>query len=313
MSVARTWGSQTVHNLWGIVNVLDITRWRPLPPGLLRADHPLVTGMSPDGGGPIWPRNIVFATPRRAPAHGDEPDDVIVTRVGRHLARMVTLSVPDAHWPEGRPSRMPPAINYLHAGVHYPGAWLVFSTFAEAIRHFSDPAFVDEMRRMVRVERREPVSVFRERTYDADEFAAFVAFLRTQLPWFSNSNGPGRRVLWGNPSPYAAVNTITGNWMRTVRLIAAGRADDAVRPPIAPGAYFRDTYAGPRDRATWLERGLARATRWRIDLRGAREGLFFIDKRMLDAGWRFVGRRFLPPDDPARAGDRRWHTDRNGR
>ena len=302
IGVARTWGSQTVHNLWGIINVLDITRWRPLPEGLLDAAHPLVTGLAPHDGQPIWPQNIVFATPPR-PGAGDAPDDVIVTRVGRHLARMVTLAVPDGTWPAGKPSRMPPAINYLHAGVHYPGAWLVFSTFAEAIRHFSDPAFVAELRRLVRVERREPVSVFRERTYDHDEFAAFVAFLRTQLPWFSNSNGPGRRVLWGNPSPYAAVNTITGNWMRTVRLIAAGRADEAVRPPIARGAYFQGAYAGPRDRASWIERGLARATRARIALRGAREGLFFIDKRRLDAGWRFVGRRFVPP----------WHVDRSGR
>jgi hypothetical protein len=300
MRIARIWGTQTVHNLWGIVNVLDITRWRPLPEGLLSAEHPLVTGLAPHDGRPIWPQNIVFATPRR-PGVADEPDDAIVTRVGRHLARMVMLAVPDGKWPAGKPSRMPPAINYLHAGVHYPGAWLVFSTFAEAIRHFSDPAFVQELRRLVRVERREPVSVFRERAYDRDEFAAFVAFLRTQLPWFSNSNGPGRRVLWGNPSPYAAVNTITGNWMRTVRLIAAGRADEAVRPPIAPGAYFRGTYAGPRDRATWIERGLARATHARIAMRGAREGLFFIDKRMLDAGWRFVGRRFVPP----------WHVDRS--
>ena len=106
--------------------------------------------------------------------------------------------------------------------------------------------------------------------------------------------------MWGNPSPYAAVNTITGNWMKTVRLIAAGHADRAVRPPIAPNSYFRGRYAGPRDRASAVERALARATRWRIDLRGAKEGLFFIDKRLLDAGWRFIGRRLTPPDAPVR-------------
>lgn len=290
--VARVWGQQVVHNTWGIVNVLDITRWRPLPVGLVPADHPLVTGRCPDTGQPIWPRNIVYATPARP---GDDDDGAIVTRVGQHLARMVRLAVPEAAWPEGRPSRMPPAINYLHAGVHYPGAWLVFSTFTEAIRHFSDPGFVAELRRLVREERREPITVFRERSYTHDEFAAFVAFLRTQLPWFSNSNGPGRRVLWGNPSPYAAVNTITGNWMTTVRLIAAGQADRAVRPAIAR-PYFRGHYAGPRDRANRVERALAAATRWRIDRRGAREGLFFIDKRLLDAGWRFIGQRLTPPD-----------------
>ncbi len=288
--LALRWGHQILHNIWGIVNVLDITRWRPLAPGLLGAEHPLVTGLAPDGA-PIWPRNIVFATP---PRPGDEPDAAIVSTVGRHLAHMVSLSVPSATWPAGRPSRMPPAINYLHAGVHYAGAWLVFSTFAEAIEHFSDPAFVAEFMRMVAAEGREPVTVVRERHYTHDEFADFVGFLRTQLPWFSNSNGPRRRVLWGNPSPYPAVNTITGNWIRTVRMIAAGRADQAVRGPIT-ARYFAGQYRGPRTRASWIEHALARATHWRIELRGAREGLFFIDKRLLDRGWRFVGRRLVEP------------------
>ncbi len=292
LRVGRIWGGQAVHNLWGIVNVLDITRWRPLPGGLLAAEHPLVTGIEP-GGGPVWPRNIVFAT---TPRPGDVSDDEVVTKVGRHLARMVGLSVTDAAWPEGRPSRMPPAINYLHAGVHYAGAWLVFSTFAEAMRHYSDPAFVAELRRMVRDERREPITVFRERGYETEEFAAYVAFMRTQLPWFSNSNGPGRRVLWGNPSPYAAVNSITGHWMTTVRQIAAGRADEAVRPAISR-RYFAGRYAGPRAQASWVERSLARVTEWRIGLRGGREGLFFVDKRRLDAGWRFIGRRFVAPTE----------------
>lgn len=294
-AVASSWGRQVVHNLWGIVNVLDITRWRPLAPGLLAADHPLVTGLAPDGA-PIWPRNIVFATP---PRPDDDSDAAIVTRVGRHLAHMVGLSVTEAQWPEGRPSRMPPAINYLHAGIHYSGAWLVFSTFGEAFTHFSDPAFIAEFKRMVVAERREPVTVFRERSYTHDEYAEFVAFLRTQLPWFSNSNGPRRRVLWGNPSPYPAVNTITGHWMHTVRLIAAGRADAAVRAPIT-ARYFTSQYHGTRTRATRIERALARATRWRIDLRGAREGLFFIDKRLLDRGWRFIGQRLVPPSSPER-------------
>ena len=291
------WGAQALHNLWGIVNVLDITRWRPLPAGLLAAEHPLVTGVCPVTQTPIWPQNIVFSTPAR---DGDPSDAEIVTRVGRHLARMVGLSVVDATWPEGQPSRMPPAINYLHAGVHYGGAWLVFTSFSEAIRHYSDPRFTAELRRMVAAERREPITVFRARDYDREEFAAFVAFMRTQLPWFSNSNGPGKRVLWGNPSPFAAVNTITGNWMRTVRQIAAGRADEAVRPAIT-ARYFKEAgaYAGPRAQADAAERLLARVTRWRIGLRGAREGLFFVDKRRLDAGWRFVGRRFVAPERQA--------------
>lgn len=300
LTLARTWAQQIVHNGWGIVNVLDIVHARPLRPGLLPADHPLVTGRDPATGAEIWPHNIVFATP---PRPGDEPDAQIVTRVGRHLAHMVGLSVPRPGLPDGPPSRMPPAIHYLHAGVHYNGAWLVFSSFAEAIAHFSDRAFCAEFRRLVAVERREPISVFRERDYDRREFAEFVCFLRSVLPWFSNSNGPGRRVLWGNPSPYAAVNTITGNWIRTVRQIARGEADLAVRPPISR-EFFKASarpYRGPRVAAVWHERLLARVTKWRIDRRGGREGLFFVDKRRLDVGWRFLGNRFVPPDVARRA------------
>jgi hypothetical protein len=286
--IAGIWARQALHNLWGIANVLDLTRWRPLARGLLPAGHPLITGLDPTSGAPIWPRNIVFATP---PRPGDDPDDAIVSTVGAHLAGLVARSLPDAP-----PSRMPPAILYLHAGVHHAGAWLVFSTFREAIAHYSDPRFAAELRRMVEIERREPITVFRDRDFDPDEFADFVAFLRCTFPWFSNSNGPGRRVLWGNPSPYPAVNTITGDWMATVRRIAAGRADEAVRPPIAPGVYFQDgPYRGPRDRARPVERALARFTKWRIGLRGARAGIFFVDKRRLDAGWRFRGTRFQHP------------------
>lgn len=298
LTVARTWARQVVHNSWGIVNVLDIVHARPLRPGLLPAGHPLVTGVDPASGAPIWPHNVVFATP---PRPGDEPDAQIVTRVGRHLAHMVGLSVPRPGLPDGPPGRMPTAIHYLHAGVHYNGAWLIFSTFREAIEHFSDPAFCAEFRRMVAAERREPISVFRARSYDRQEFAEFVCFLRSVLPWFSNSNGPARRVLWGNASPYAAVNTITGSWIRTVRQIARGEADLAVRPPITAQYFAGGPYRGSRDAALWHERMLARITEWRIDRRGAREGLFFVDKRRLDAGWRFLGTRLVPPHEARRA------------
>jgi hypothetical protein len=286
--IATTWARQAAHNLWGIINVLDITRWRPLPPGLLAADHPFVTGIDPVSHEPIWPRNIVFATPPRA---GDDDDDVIISRVGEHLAGMVARSVRGA-----APSRMPPAILYLHAGVHYAGAWLLFSTFREAIAHYSDPRFAAELRRMVADERREPVTVFRQREVDPVELEHFVGFMRCRFPWFSNSNAPGKRVLWGNPSPYPAVNTITGHWMTTVRAIAAGRADAAIRSPIRRGVYFQaGPYGGPRDRVLPVERALARMTRWRVDLRGARGGIFFVDKRRLDAGWRFRDGELVPP------------------
>jgi hypothetical protein len=95
---------------------------------------------------------------------------VIVGKVGAHLAGQVARSVAGAP-----PSRMPPAILYLHAGVHHAGAWLVFSTFGEAIAHYAHDRFAAELRRMVAVERREPVTVLRDRDVVPLEFADFVA------------------------------------------------------------------------------------------------------------------------------------------
>lgn len=281
------WTRQTVHNAVGIVNVASILWLRPMRPGLLDAGHPFCTGIEPTTNASIWPQNVVFRTARRdLPANGKKPaesDDAILERVGGFMCAMVARTVVSAEHPAGQPSRMPPAVNYLHGGVHYNGSWLIFNDFAEAIEHFTDERFRAELVRFVREQRREPVVVFRQRGYDRRAFAEFVCFLRSVLPFFSNSNGPRGRVLWGNPSPYAAVNIITGNWIRDVHLLAtpAGRRQ-APRPPVPRGVYFRDApYRGWRARTKLPERLLAILTERRIRMRGERGNLFFVDARKL--------------------------------
>ena len=291
-SVPVTWGRLTAHNTWGILNVLDIIWLRPMSGGLIRDTHPFCTGLNPLTHRPIWPENLLYATPLRTPWTGAQVpdlDEVILHKTGDHLRKQVLMAAEQAGWPTGRPAPMPPGILYLHGGVHYNGGWLLFNDFAEAIRHFSDPRFRAEFKRFVREQKREPVTLFRDRDYDREAFAEFVCFLRTVLPWFSNSNGPKKFVLWGNPAPYPAVNTITGHWIGDCRALKKPAARLTVaRPPIPVGEYFQGApYCGERETVRWPERLLARFTRDRIRLRGARENLYFVDKRKLKAGARF--------------------------
>jgi len=281
---------QIVSNVRGIATVVDMLWLRPVAGGLLAPDHPCCTGRQHGSDRTVWADNLVFAAPRdRARATTEtsaethaETDAEIVSRVGRYMAAMVRRAAATPAHPHGAPSRMPPAINYLHGPVHYNGGWFVFDSFADAIEHVSDPAFRRELHRFVRVERREPLFVFRDRDYDREEFAQFVCFLRSVLPWFSNSNGPKRKVLWGNPAPYAVVNLITGNWIRETRRLIDARTRDAVaRPPIDAGRYFRASYRGWRRHTLWPERMLARITARRIQMRGAKGNLFFVDERAL--------------------------------
>jgi hypothetical protein len=291
-SVPKNWLLLTVHNTWGILNVLDIIWLRPMPGGLIDETHPFCTGINPLTGRTIWNSNIVFRTEPRAdwPAgHEPDTDEVIVEKTGDHLRRQVCQAAGSPNFPTGRPSAMPPGILYLHGGVHYNGGWLLFNDFTEAIEHFTDPRFAAEFRRFAREQRREPVTLFRDRDYDREAFARFVCFMRTIFPWFSNSNGPKRSVLWGNPAPYPSVNTITGHWIRDCRLLktAQGRAT-AARPPIPASRYFEDgPYRGQRNRTLRPEHFLAHLTEKRIALRGPRENLYFVDKRKLKRGFRF--------------------------
>ncbi len=290
--VARNWTQLTAHNTWGILNVLDIIWLRPMRGGLITEQHPFCTGIDPESGRSIWHSNLLFRTAPPDPWPGAIPpdsDDQIIEKVGQHLRKQVSMAAATERYPAGRPSPMPPGILYLHGGVHYNGGWILFNNFPEAIRHYSDPRFRAELRRFVREQKREPITLFRDRDYDRLEFARFVCFMRSVFPWFSNSNGPKKFVLWGNPSPYPAVNTITGNWITDCRALKseAGRQSVA-RPPIPSKEYFQDgPYQGTRDTTRWPEHLLALFTEKRIRFRGEKENLYFVDKRKIRRGFRY--------------------------
>jgi hypothetical protein len=282
LALPAVWAYQFFHNTHGILRVLDITRFRPLPAGLIGPEHPWATGINPSTGRPVWHENVLFRSPRPADPQLAEDDDV-VTQVGEFLARLTALSavVPEIPW--GPRRRMPHGINYIHGTCHYNSGILIFTDFPDAINHFSDPRFNAEVRRFVREERREVLILFRCRFYSTRDFAYFSCFMRTIFPWFCNANGPQKRVLWGNPSPFPAANIITGNWIRDIYLLKEpGGAAKVVRVPIASGRYLTaGPYRGWRCAPTWPEKLLARYTHWRIRMRGSRGGMFFVDRRRL--------------------------------
>jgi hypothetical protein len=299
LSIPQVWIGQFFHNGHGIVRVLDITRWRPMPAGLIAPDHPWATGLNPATGRPIWHDNVLFRSQR--PEGVQLPDDEdVIEQVGQFLARMTAQSavVPEIPWGPDRP--MPHGINYIHGTAHYNSGTLIFTDFADAIEHFTDPRFSAEVRRFARRERREVLVMFRQRDYSTTDYAYFTCCLRTLFPWFCNSNGPRKRVLWGNPSPFPVANLITGNWIRDVyRLKKPGGAAAVVRPAIDAGRYFVDgPYRGWRRTPLWPEKLLARYTNWRIRLRGSRGGLFFVDRRKLLASFLDRLQQAGIPDEP---------------
>jgi hypothetical protein len=293
------WAWQVGHNGLGILRVLDITRFRPLPAGLIGPDHPWATGIDPQTGRPVWHRNVLYRSARGALA--DLPaDEEVVTKTCRFLAEKVARSTLVPEVPQGPGRRMPHGINYIHGSSHYNSGIFVFTDFADALAHFTDARFRTEVWRFVRQQRREVLILFRRREYRSREFAYFSCCLRTLFPWFCNTNGPQGRVLWGNASPFPAANLITGNWARDVyTLRRPGGSAAVVRQPIPAGEFFR---AGPyglgRRHYRWPERLLAWATYWRVRLRGGRGGMFFVDRRRVYAdqiAWR---RRLGLPDEP---------------
>jgi hypothetical protein len=302
LSIPWIWGWQLLHNTHGILRVLDITRFRPLPAGLISPQHPWATGLNPVTGKPIWPENVLYRSPRRAADASLPPDELVVQKVGEYLAKMTALSavVPEVPW--GSQRRMPHGINYIHGSAHYNSGILMFTDFADAIEHFTDNRFAAEVHRFVRRERREVLVIFRRRVYSPRQYAYYVGCMRTLFPWFCNSNGPLKRVLWGNPSPFPAANVITGNWIRDVYLLKQpGGAKAVVRPPVSAGEYFtHPSYRGCRREPLWPEKLLAWYTYCRIRLRGARGGLFFVDRRQLLAGDCAGGTPALPDEPIAR-------------
>jgi hypothetical protein len=241
-----------------------------------------VTGLDPATGRLIWPENVLYRSPRDE-AHGVPEDHIILNRVGRFLADQAALStvVPEIPW--GHRRRMPHAINYIHGSVHYSSGIVLLNDFTEGYTHFSDRRFVTEVHRFCRTEERELLVMFRRRDYTAHEYACFVAFLRSTFPWFCNSNGPGKRVLWGNPSPFPVVNLVSGNWVHDVyRLKKPGGSQAVLRPPVPAGIYFTDgPYRGEQSGPRWPEKLLVHWMSQRIRWRGTKGNLVFVDRRRL--------------------------------
>jgi hypothetical protein len=212
-------------------------------------------------------------------------DEEIVVRTCRFMADKVALSAVTPPLPQGPRRRMPHAINYIHGSSHYNSGILIFNDFADALAHFSTRRFRAEIWRFVRNEQREILILFRTRDYSLRQFAYFTCGLRTLFPWFCNANGPRGRVLWGNASPFVAANLITGFWAKDVyALKQPDGAATVVRPAISAQAYFNAaSYATGRQHYRWPERMLAWCTYWRVRMRGARGGMYFVDRRRVYA------------------------------
>ena len=295
IKAAYTWTHLTFHNTWGIINVFNIVWIRPMKGGLLKADHPMVTGINPDNGEKIWKQNIIFSSVRSAELSNFASDEEIVCDVGNHMRKMVEASASTEQFPKGKPDRMPPAINYIHGCVHYNGGFLLFNDFKDAISHFSNIDFQNSFKRFVKEEGREPVTIFRMKNYDRMEYLEFVCFLRTIFPWFSNTNGNKKRIGWGNPAPYPSVNTITGYWMDDTYKIYSEKGRSTVcRPAIAKKYFSKAVYIGERLTVKPEEKFLARFTNERVLARGEKGNMFFVDLRKLSKGYKFDPAKKLP-------------------
>jgi hypothetical protein len=299
---AANWVRSNLHSGYGSMRVALFMASPRLGPGRLELDHPWCTGIAPDSGEPIWPRNIIYASPVKPEWNGPPPDadEVIVGRIGRFLTAMVQRSaVADPEIPQGPRRRMPHAVNYIHGTVQFNGGFILFNDFLDARFHFSDDAFVREVRRFARVERRELTVVMRERHHDTGEFAWFTGFLRARFPWWANPNGPTeKRVLWGTPSPYPAVNLINGSWILDMNKLRDGRMDELARLPIPAGTYFQGEYRGDQPHDAFLERLHAWAEGMVIRSFGFQGGMMFTRRKAIDPkAWEKYlasGRRWRP-------------------
>lgn len=279
------WLYQVIHNGHGILRVLDIVKFRPMGAGLVSPDHPWVTGINPATGKVIWHENVVYRSPRDPNLSNTPDDETIINKTGQFLADRVRTSTVLPELPVGPQRRMPHGINYIHGTSHYNSGIFIFNDLADGFRHVTDPKFRQELARFVRHEKREILFIFRDRDYTPREFAYFACCLRTLFPWFCNANGPRGRVLWGNAAPYATANLITGYWVKDVYDLKSleGR-QRVIRPAIQRDRYFQHgEYARGRGEACWPEKLLAWVTYFRVRARGAKGGMFFVDRRKVYA------------------------------
>ncbi len=283
---AVNWVRSNIHSGYGSMRVALFMTSPRLRAGRLSADHPWATGISPHTGDTVWRHNVLYASPPKEAWNGAAPDadDVIVGRIGRFLTAMVLRSVmTEPEVPRGPKRRMPHAVNYIHGTVQFNGGFLIFNDFEDARFHFSDETFVREVRRFAKVEKRELTVVMRERRHDPGEFAWLCTFLRARFPWWANPNGPSeKRVLWGTPSPYPAINLINGSWILDMDRLRKGKMDELVRPPIEAGRWFRGEYRGDQPGYAFLERFHAWAEGLIIESFGFQGGMMFTKRKSID-------------------------------
>ncbi len=289
LSAIPTWMILTCHNTWGIFNVFFIVWVRPIKGGVARLDHPFATGINPANGQKIWHDNLLFASERKK--EFPKTDAEILEAVGEHLSGMFKKSCEQENQAHGIKDRMPPAINYIHGGIHYNGGFIIFDDVADALSHFSNATFRKHFWKFVLTEKREPVTILREKNYERMNLLQLVCAMRTYFPWFSNSNGNGKRIGWGNPAPYPAINTITGFWKDdTYKFYNRESAYTAPRPAVAR-KYFEvaGSYEAGRTQMWLPERFLAYFTNDRVVARGLKGNVFFVDNRKLRKGFLFDG------------------------
>lgn len=279
------WLHQMAHNGHGIYRVLDLTRFRPLGPGLVPLDHPWVTGINPETGKYIWQQNVIYRTTRPANRPDLADDDTVLYSNGKFLAERVRQSAILPELPVGPKRRMPHAINYLHGVSHYNSGIILLNDLEEGYHCVTDLRFRRELCRFVRETNREVLFLFRSRDYSLRDYAYFSCCMRTVFGWFCNPNGPNGNVLWGNAAPFPAANLITGRWYRYLyRLKKPGGAEAVAQPPIEQGKYFQTgPYNRGRTQAVWPEKLLAWATYYRVRARGGKGGVFFVDRRKVYA------------------------------
>jgi hypothetical protein len=274
-----------LHMAKATLEVLDFMFLHRIEAGALPDNHPWLTGIVPGTERPVWSRNIVYASNRGSEWHIlPDSDDEIVERIGRFLLAMVCRSnVSNPEIPQGKARRMPHAVNYIHGSVHYNGGFLIFDNFRDAMRHFSDRAFVKEFKRYAKQEGRELTVVLRERYYDPTEYSWFLGFIRAHQPWYANANGPTRRrILHGTPSPYPAINPINGSWVKDLRALHRRALDRLLKPPLDGPDYFKGTYVGTQQSYTFLERFLVWAQHLVVRAKGFQGGLVFTKRSRIE-------------------------------
>lgn len=269
-----------IHNTIGAFHVLRLWHIQKVKSGMIGAEHPWCTGINPKTKGTIWMENTIFRT-QQIKEKNYESDEEILKKVGGFLASMVKKSTLVPEIPHGKNRRMPHVVNYLHGAVHYNGLWLVFNNFDEAKFFFSDPAFRKEFKRVVKTEKREVTLVFRERDYDPLEYAYFSGFIMSNFPWFANVNGPGKKVMWGNPAPYPAMNIINGSWVKDVDKLRLQKSD-VIKPSLEKGKYFNQKYGLVPKPYYFIERFIAYFENEWVRKRGFNGGLFFIDRKKIE-------------------------------